>query len=51
MKDDKIYLKQIFIAGFRDRAIHDYFGIDLEIVRNTLEMDIPILEEQLSRIK
>lgn len=38
------------IAGFRNRAIHDYFGIDLEVVWNTLETDIPVLIKQLQAI-
>lgn len=36
------------ISGFRDRAIHDYYQIDLEIVWNTVISDLQILEESLS---
>lgn len=28
------------IAGFRDRAIHDYFQIDLQIAWDTIELDL-----------
>lgn len=35
------------IAGFRDRAIHNYYDIDLEIVWSTVQQDIPALKEQL----
>lgn len=35
------------IAGFRDRAIHNYFGIDLEIVWQTVQDDIPRLKAAL----
>ena len=35
------------IAGFRDRAIHDYYQIDLEIVWNTTSSDLALLEEKL----
>lgn len=35
------------ITGFRDRAIHNYFGIDLEIVWQTVQDDIPQLKEAL----
>lgn len=35
------------IAGFRDRAIHNYFGIDLEIVWQTVQDDIPTLKAAL----
>lgn len=35
------------IVGFRDRAIHNYFEIDLDIVWNTVISDIPELAKQL----
>lgn len=35
------------IAGFRNKAIHDYFSIDIDIVWNTIIQDIPILKEKL----
>lgn len=35
------------IAGFRDRAIHDYYQIDLDIVWNTVESDLGILEKAI----
>lgn len=37
------------IAGFRDRAIHDYFEIDLDVVWNTALSDLPVLKERLSK--
>lgn len=33
------------ISGMRDRLIHHYFGVDLEIVWNTVLEDLPILSE------
>lgn len=36
------------ISGFRDRAIHDYYQIDLEIVWDTVISDLQILEESLN---
>ncbi len=39
------------IAGFRDKAIHDYFGMDLNVVWDTVLMDIPVLKVELVRIK
>lgn len=33
------------ISGMRDRLIHHYFGVDLEIVWNTIKDDLPILSE------
>ena len=35
------------ISGFRDRAIHNYFDIDLDIVINTVKSDIPVLKREL----
>src|SRR3989344_6896587 len=36
------------ITGFRDRAIHDYYDIDLEIVWQTIISDIPALKKALA---
>lgn len=37
------------IAGFRDRSIHNYFEIDLDVVWDTLLSDIPELAEKLKK--
>ena len=31
------------MAGMRDRLIHQYFGVDMEIVWNTIKQDLPNL--------
>ncbi len=36
------------IAGFRDRAIHNYFDMDLEVIWNTIISDMPLLKKLLS---
>jgi uncharacterized protein with HEPN domain len=36
------------IAGFRDRAIHDYYDMDLDIVWDTVVQDIPTLKKNLA---
>lgn len=36
------------IAGFRDRAIHDYYQIDIEIVWETVENDLTLLKETIN---
>jgi uncharacterized protein with HEPN domain len=37
------------IAGFRDRAVHDYYQLDLEYVWLTIRDDLPLLKEALDR--
>ena len=32
------------MAGMRDRLIHNYFGVDYEIVWNTLNEDLEVLQ-------
>ena len=38
------------IAGMRDRLIHGYFGIDLQLVFKVVERDIPLLESTIRRL-
>lgn len=50
----KIKYKQVEwkdIASTRDKMIHNYFGIDLEIIWGIIKEDIPILENQIKKIK
>jgi len=39
------------IAGMRDKLIHDYLGVDVEVVWRTIKEDIPILERQIREIE
>jgi uncharacterized protein with HEPN domain len=38
------------MAGVRDRIIHDYFGVDHELVRDVVQKRIPELHSQLTAI-
>ena len=39
------------IAGMRDKLIHDYLGVDVTVVWETIHQDIPMLEKLLSKIE
>ncbi len=38
------------IAGLRNRIVHDYFGLDLEIIWQVLQTSLPELRQQLDKI-
>jgi len=38
------------IYGMRNRIVHDYFEIDLEVVWKTAQMDLPILRQQIAAL-
>lgn len=38
------------MRGFRNRIVHDYFGIDYEIVWNIMKQTLPDFEKQIKSI-
>ena len=38
------------IAGMRDKMIHAYFGVDLRLVWEVVERDLPALERRLEAV-
>ena len=35
------------IAGMRDKLVHQYFGVDLELVWETMRRELPELKDQI----
>jgi len=38
------------VAGMRDKMIHEYFGVDLEIVWQSIAEDLPLLESAIKKL-
>ena len=38
------------MTGMRDRLIHDYFGVDMELVWEAIQERVPALERHLKGI-
>jgi len=52
-KDLKVKYREIpwrEIAGMRDKLIHEYFGVDLELVWVTIEDKLPEFKKQILKI-
>ena len=39
------------ISGTRDKMIHHYFGVDMDIVWNIIKKDLPDLKTKMLKIK
>ncbi|MGH7149054.1 MAG: HepT-like ribonuclease domain-containing protein [Planctomycetota bacterium] len=39
------------IVGLRHRIVHDYFGIDLGIIWEVLQKDLPAFKQRLARLR
>lgn len=38
------------LAGFHDKLIHQYFGVDLTTVWKSVEKDVPVLKEEVLKL-
>ncbi len=50
VKDNYSWIPWRFMAGMRDKLIHDYFGVDTQVVWNTATEDILKLEEEIKNM-
>ncbi len=50
VKDNYSWIPWRFMSGMRDKLIHDYFGIDIQVVWNTATKDILKLEEEIKNM-
>lgn len=39
------------LAGFRDKLIHQYFGVDMSMVWRSVVDDVPMLQDELLKIQ
>ena len=50
-KDSHSQIEWHKVVGLRHRIVHEYFGIDLQIVWQILQKDLPSLREAISQIR
>jgi len=51
LKDKYPNIPWKMIAGTRDRLIHGYFGVNIDIVWEIVTIDMPVLEQEVKKIK
>ncbi len=49
-KEEHSSLEWHKIVGLRHRIVHEYFGVDIQIVWQVLRKDLPALRDNLSRM-
>jgi len=50
VKENYFWIPWRFMSGMRDKLIHDYFGVDTQVVWNTSMEDILNLEEDIKNL-
>ena len=51
LKEKYLEVRWKDIVGTRDKMIHHYFGVDLDIVWEIIKRDLPILKKQMERVR
>ena len=51
LKDEHKEIEWTKIAGTRDKMIHNYFGVNLDIIWDIIKKDLPKLKKQIEKIK
>ena len=51
LKDKNPNVQWKLIVGTRDKMIHHYFGVDVNIVWEIIKNEIPLLKKQIIKIK
>ena len=49
-RDNHSWIPWRFMTGMRDKLIHDYFGVDIQVVWKTATEDIINLEKEIKQI-
>ena len=50
LRDSHTEISWIDIRGMRNRIVHDYFNVRLEVVWNTMKNELPVLKSQIIKI-
>ena len=49
--DQHSEIEWVKIIGLRNRIVHEYFGVDLQIIWQILKKDLPSFKESLKKIR
>jgi uncharacterized protein with HEPN domain len=50
LKDQYPHVPWRSIAGMRDKVIHQYFGVDLQVLWDTVQQDLPPLKTAIAQV-
>lgn len=50
IKEQYAEMPWIAVIGMRNKIIHEYFGVDEDILWKTIKEDLPVFKEQIERL-